>query len=184
MADAWRKESGVRITRQAIAEKIRRLGLTPGRTRDRYDDVLPWQVRAEHNDDMAAKRLRREGRRRRGLKNDPGQQKLLEQWKRDLEGEDSVVSYDPERGFRYVYRNHDTDFDLIDEESLPLDVRDRRRREWKATQSTEGELDLNDPRIARVMELEGFSREERLEMARVVQEGDRRRNGGGRPRTG
>lgn len=114
MVDAWEEESGVRVTRSAIAMAMSRNGVKASKPRPRYEDMLPWHVLDEHKYNSQARLLRLEGRRRKGGKLNERELQWLTTWKRELGVHNAVVIYDPdtEEGFHWVQRLASDD-DLI-----------------------------------------------------------------------
>lgn len=120
IAEQWENDSGIRVSRAAIAMAISRYGLKSAHSRPRYEDTLPWAVRSEHRNNHNARMLRLEARRR-----NPGEGKpLTEQergwlaaYTRTLKERDVVVTYVPElpEGFVWVPRNK-WDDDMIRKE--------------------------------------------------------------------
>lgn len=114
MVEAWEEESGVRVSRSAIAMAMNRHGVEAAKPRPRYDEMLPWHVLDEHKYNTQARLLRLEGRRRKGGKLTPRELQWLTTWRRELEAHNAVVMYDPEtaEGFHWVERLA-TDDDVI-----------------------------------------------------------------------
>lgn len=114
MVEAWEKESGIRVSRSAIAMAMRRQDVDAANPRPRYEDMLPWHVLDVHKYNSQARLLRLEGRRRQGRKLNPKELQWLTTWKRELDASGAVVIYDPEteEGFHWVPRV-DADDDLI-----------------------------------------------------------------------
>lgn len=114
MVDAWERESGVRVSRSAIAMAMLRNGVSAAKPRPRYEDMLPWHVLDEHKYNTQARLLRLEGRRRKGGSLNSKELQWLTTWRRELESHNAVVTYDPEttEGFHWVTRLA-TDDDLI-----------------------------------------------------------------------
>lgn len=114
MVDAWEKESGIRVSRSAIAMAMRRQDVDAAKPRPRYEDMLPWHVLDEHKYNTQARLLRLEGRRRKGGKLNAKELQWLTTWRRELEAHNAVVIYDPqtEEGFHWVNRTA-ADDDLI-----------------------------------------------------------------------
>ena len=106
MVDAWEQESGIRVSRSAIAMAMRRQGVEAAVPRPRYEDMLPWHVLDEHKYNSQARLLRLEGRRRKGNKLNDKELQWLTTWRRELEAHNAVVIYDPatEEGFHWVER--------------------------------------------------------------------------------
>lgn len=115
IVDAWEAETGVRVSRSAIAMAIKRYDLTPARPRPRYDDVLPWRVRSEHQNNHNARMLRLEGRRRRGDRLSEKEARWLADWKSQLSQWEAVVVYHPDtpEGFHWVKRNKYDEGELV-----------------------------------------------------------------------
>lgn len=114
MVEAWEQESGIRVSRSAIAMAMRRQDVQVANPRPRYEDMLPWHVLDAHKYNTQARLLRLEGRRRQGRKLNAKELQWLTTWRRELEAHNAVVIYDPEteEGFHWVTRT-DADDDLI-----------------------------------------------------------------------
>lgn len=114
MVDAWEKESGIRVSRSAIAMAMRRQDVEAARPRPRYEDTLPWHVLDEHKYNAQARLLRLEGRRRQGRALNAKELQWLTTWRRELETHNAVVVYDPdtEDGFHWVQRV-ESDDDIV-----------------------------------------------------------------------
>ena len=116
IVDAWENDSGIRVSRSAIAMAIQRYGLESNRARPRYEDTLPWSIKPEHQNNHNARMLRLEGRRRRGLSLNDQEHRWLAAYKDKLKHAGAVVTYVPEldEGFVWVQRNeHDDPRDFI-----------------------------------------------------------------------
>lgn len=114
MVDAWERESGVRVSRSAIAMAMHRHGVQAAKPRPRYEDMLPWHVLDVHKYNSQARLLRLEGRRREGNKLNKKELQWLTTWRRELEAHNAVVMYDPdtEEGFHWVTRI-ESDDDIV-----------------------------------------------------------------------
>lgn len=106
MVEAWEKESGIRVSRSAIAMAMRRQEVEAAHPRPRYEEMLPWHVLDEHKYNAQARLLRLEGRRRKGGSLNAKELQWLTTWRRELEAHNAVVIYDPdtEDGFHWVQR--------------------------------------------------------------------------------
>lgn len=106
MVKAWEKESGVRVSRSAIAMAMSRLGVEAAKPRPRYEEMLPWHVLDVHKYNSQARLLRLEGRRREGGSLNSKELQWLTTWRRELEAHNAVIMYDPdtEEGFHWVTR--------------------------------------------------------------------------------
>lgn len=117
IAEAWEAESGIKVSRSAIAMAIERYNLKSSRPRPTYDDLLPWTVAAEHRAHIDARMLRLEGRlRMHGEKAlNEAEHRWLAQWKADLERLGAVVHYerDTEEGFFWIPRQPEHGDELI-----------------------------------------------------------------------
>lgn len=115
IVEAWEEDSGIRVSRSAIAMAISRYDLKASHARPRYEDTLPWKVKAEHQNDHNARMLRLEGRRRRSMKLTDQEAKWLADWKRLLREQDAVVTYHPDHpgGFLWVARNQWDDDEVV-----------------------------------------------------------------------
>lgn len=116
---AWEEDTGVRVSRSAIAMAINRYGLSSANHRPRYEDTLPWKVKKEHANHYDARMLRLEGRRREGNPMTDRELHMLNQWKELLHTRGAVIAYEPdtEQGFFWLQRQPGDD-DLI-------------RRDWR-----------------------------------------------------
>jgi hypothetical protein len=105
-------EQGVHLTASTISMAKRRYGLD---VREAYSDLLPWLVHEDHRSMYPPKMLRLEGRRRRGEKLPEDRLRYLENWKRKMRDDGTVVhyEYDTEEGWFYVPRRPGIDKDLI-----------------------------------------------------------------------
>lgn len=114
IVEQWEADSGIRVSRSAIAMAINRYGLESAKPRARYEDMLPWRVIEEHRMATEARLLRMEARRRRGLPLDQEQLTWLTHWREELDKANAVVTYDPNtvEGFFWVHREP-TDDDII-----------------------------------------------------------------------
>lgn len=114
IADRWERDSGVRVTRSAIANAIQRNGLKSNRPRDRYMNMIPWTLAPEHRNHADARLLRFEARRRQGKPLNDREMTWLQSWLEELQDKNAVIMYDPRwpEGFAWVPRE-DTDDDII-----------------------------------------------------------------------
>lgn len=120
MVDAWELESGIRVSRSAIAMAMARQDVEAAKPRPRYEDMLPWHVLDVHKYNSHARLLRLEGRRRKGNKLNDRELQWLTTWRRELEAHDAVIMYDPatDEGFHWVTRTAaDTDIIRRDQSS-------------------------------------------------------------------
>lgn len=114
IADAWERDTGIRVTRAAIGMAISRYGLSSSASRDRYGDLIPWEVEPEHRQHKDLRLLRLEARRRRGKALTERELLWLTNWKNELRERNAVVHYDPltPQGFWQIERQPGDD-DLI-----------------------------------------------------------------------
>jgi hypothetical protein len=114
IAERWEEDSGTRVSRSAIGMAIERFGLKSAKPRPRYEDLLPWTVRQEHQMAYDARMLRLEGRRREGLEISDHWLRALTAWMRLLREQKAVVTYDPDTadGFFWTPRE-ETDDDIV-----------------------------------------------------------------------
>ena len=112
IADEVFRRTGHTVTLNAISMAIKRGGL--GRERRRYDDLIPWRVRQEHDGHYAQACLRLEARRRRGEPLTASDKKRLSSWLRKLDAGKVVVHYQPDSpdGF-YLVPREPSDTDII-----------------------------------------------------------------------
>lgn len=120
IAERWREDSGLSVTRNAIGMAMKRYGLQPLHPQNRYSELIPWRVREEHLRHYDAAMLRLEARRRAGLALDPTWERRLDSWLKLLADTDAVIYYDPEtsQGFWHV-RRESQDADIIRLPSQP-----------------------------------------------------------------
>lgn len=106
IVEAWKRDSGVTVSRSSIAMAIERYGLKSSHPRARYDDLLPWRVSLEHANAMEARLLRLESRRRAGQRITHAEERWLDGWLAELKEADAVIHYDPdtEQGFFWIPR--------------------------------------------------------------------------------
>lgn len=106
IVDEWEKDSGVRVSRSAIGLAIERYGLKSATTRPRWERLIPWQVKPEHQQAKEVRLLRLEARRGQGLPLSDRDLKRLENWKRELAEANAVIHYHPDtdKGFFWVPR--------------------------------------------------------------------------------
>lgn len=102
MADKISADQGEPISRVSITLALSRIGEDP-RT-PRYDNIIPWRVKAKHRNETAVRNLRLLGRRKAGLPNSKEMETRLDNWLRWLEENNAVVGYcrDRDPGFVYV----------------------------------------------------------------------------------
>ena len=114
IAEQYEKDTGIRVSPNAITMALQRYGLKSNNPRERYDDLLPWQLRPEHAMHTEARLLRLEARRRRGKSLSDTELKWLTNWLGYLRDANAVVTYNPdsEQGFFLVPRK-DSDTDVI-----------------------------------------------------------------------
>src|SRR5262245_35007129 len=85
MVDEWEKSSNIRVSRSAMGMALARYGVVgQRRRRARYEDMIPWTVKNEHQKAYDLWMLRLEARRRLGESIDPGQLSRLDSWRLDL----------------------------------------------------------------------------------------------------
>lgn len=106
------------VSRSAVAVALHRAGETGRsgvRTRDRYDDYLPWTpIRPEDDNHYCRQMLRLAARQDRGLPLRPEQQRRLRYFVEMLRTQNAVIDYDPDRGgFYKVFRRDGIDTGLI-----------------------------------------------------------------------
>ncbi|MCW2843333.1 MAG: Pirin domain protein [Nocardioides sp.] len=114
IVEAYEKDTGVRVSRSAIAMAIGRYELKSSRPRPRYMETLPWTVLPEHRDHTDARMLRLEGRRREGGSLTVKELRWLQTWLETLNARNAVVDYNPrtKQGFWWVPRE-ETDDDIV-----------------------------------------------------------------------
>lgn len=105
VVDRVEAETGTRVSLSAVSMAMSRYGLAP--RRNRWDDMLPWRVKAEHGSMKEAILLRKLGRRKAGLPNSAKNDAWLDTWLNELaEAGNPVVDYyeDTPEGFYYLPR--------------------------------------------------------------------------------
>ena len=109
IAEEVEKNTGFRVTRNAVTMALKRAGLS-GEVH-RYTDLIPWRVRDRHARHYALAMLRAEARQRRGLPMSDVLAGRLDSWKRRLNSYGLVVMYEPESeaGFYLVPRQDGDD---------------------------------------------------------------------------
>lgn len=109
IADKVAADIGEPVTRVAVTLAMARIGEDP--RNPRYDDVIPWRVRARHRNETAVRNLRLLGRRNAGHELDKEQNTRLNNWLRWLEENNAVVGYcrDRDPGFVYVTADESDD---------------------------------------------------------------------------
>lgn len=102
----WTEEhTGVRISRSSVSSAVSRCGLAD--RRPRYEDHVPWTVRAVDSRDYNLLMLRTGARIATGDKTIPELDvKRYKAWKKKMDAQGLVVNYDPNRPepFHAVYR--------------------------------------------------------------------------------
>lgn len=95
-------ETGHRVSRSTVSVALHRAGKTT--PQDRFDEELPWTVRAPHLARYPARMLRALARRRRDLPLSESEGNKLDRWVAKLSEHNIVVAYDPDSdaGFFYV----------------------------------------------------------------------------------
>lgn len=106
MAEEWFKTHGTRRQPVSFAAAAARRGLKGPRARPRYENEIPWRLRAAHGTAFEARMLRLLGRRNAGVEMSGEDNKRLDSFLRKLDNMSAVVHYDPEtdRGFFFVAR--------------------------------------------------------------------------------
>ena len=107
------EQTGQRVTRAAVSAALNRAGA--GKEVVRYDDMIPWTVRQEHNKHYHVRMLRLAAQRKRGVQLNAENAQKLESWiRRYIDGQDAVVTYvpDSEDGF-YLVRRRPGDGEFI-----------------------------------------------------------------------
>lgn len=111
IVEQYEKDTGIKVSRSAIAMAISRYGLKSSRPRERYMDMIPWDVAMEHQHLPEVRLLRFEARRRRGLDVSDTDMTWLNNWLIELDDKNAVVTYDArtDQGFWLVPRTEDDD---------------------------------------------------------------------------
>lgn len=106
IVDAWEQESGVRVSRSAVAMAMRRFDIESPRAKVRHEDLVPWRLKPEHRMAPEARLLRLEGQRRRGETIRPADLTWLDNWLTELHESNAVITYAPDtrEGFLRVQR--------------------------------------------------------------------------------
>lgn len=114
IAEDWSEKTNQSVSRSAIGMAIARYGLSSHKPRPRYEDLLPWKVKAEHRIHADARLLRLEGRRREGKPISAQDLTWLNNWLQELDDANAVIVYDPdtEQGFWWMERTAEDD-DII-----------------------------------------------------------------------
>ena len=111
----WEQDSGIRVSRSAIAMAIKRYDLKSAKPRPRWDDLLPWRVVDAHRMKHDARMLRVEARKRRGLPISSEEASMHAIWRKRLKDQNAVISYaaDTRKGFWWVTREESDGNSLI-----------------------------------------------------------------------
>lgn len=112
IVEQYERDTGIRVSRSAIAMAIGRYELKSSRPRPRYMETVPWKVEPVHRDHNDARMLRLEGRRRSGGSLSAKELRILEGWLDLLRERNAVITYEPKskKGFFWVPREeHDDD---------------------------------------------------------------------------
>lgn len=123
IAEVLGDEFSIYVTPNAITAWRRRNG--DDLRRLRYEELIPWRVKAEHSILYPVKVLRWEARRRAGLDLAPTDASRLEAYKAKLDaafdGRGGVIHYDPdtEQGWFVVERRPGIDVDMIRNPDVP-----------------------------------------------------------------
>lgn len=106
IAEAWLKDSGVKVSRSTVSMAIARYNLKghSPRAHMRHSDLIPWQLDPSHVYKPEARLLRLEGRRKAGHELREDELRWLENWKKELSEADAVIHYDrdTDEGFFWV----------------------------------------------------------------------------------
>src|SRR4249919_2620287 len=107
IADAWAKETGNRVTRNAISMAMKQFELEPAHPRARYDNLIPWRVKVEHSKAYDARMLRASARinakKKADRLSDPDYKRYVS-WLAQLKERNAVVGYTPALGFVWLDR--------------------------------------------------------------------------------
>lgn len=115
MVDIYLEKYNIETTITMWANFRRRKGLD---RRYAYDEqLIPWAMKLEHRHSYPILMLRKEARRRAGLKLPEGVDREVDAWIAGMDVNGTVLHYDPdtEQGWFYVPRRDGTDKDLIRE---------------------------------------------------------------------
>ena len=100
------------VTKSAVHVALTRSGLIEN-PRPRYDREIPWTVKTEHANSYQVAMLRMAARRGRGVKLRSDKERYLDNWIAQLDANNAVVGYHPDRGFYYTPRREGIDTGLI-----------------------------------------------------------------------
>lgn len=101
ICDRIETETGIRPARSSIGAALSKAGLT---NPVRYDEYIPWKVRAEHRSAYQLYQLRVAARLDRGLPVRDGDKERLDRWIAELDELNAVVDYDPTTPEGFLYR--------------------------------------------------------------------------------
>ena len=110
IADVVFERTGYRLSRSSISAAISRAGLSE--QQNRYAEEIPWRVSEDHLRDYPVRMLRLLGRRRAGQPLNDEESPRLDRWLTALQEDNTVVVYDPQRGFAYGERSPQDPLDL------------------------------------------------------------------------
>lgn len=85
IVEEWERKTGVRVSRSAIGMAIARFGLESAHPRRRFEDTVPWTVRAIHRNSYDLRMLRLEHKHRHRQKLTDEEQKRLKSWRKALD---------------------------------------------------------------------------------------------------
>lgn len=88
------------VSRQAVKKAIEKARIEINRPKPpSLKPFIPWRVRVAHEQHLHVRMLRLYGREQLGLEIPSDRRRRYEEWKRDMDAFDLVVTYDPEVGF-------------------------------------------------------------------------------------
>lgn len=112
ISEQYLTKYNIEFSVSGVSEYRRRHGLSRRQARDR--DLIPWDVRPEHDNRYILAMLRTEASIREGFEPSQAYVRRLENWRERLEEGDLVVHYDPDtdEGFFLIPREPQDD-DII-----------------------------------------------------------------------
>ena len=78
------------VTREAVRQKFARMGLDRGPRRADHRRFLPWRMRAQHQQDVLARRLRELSKREQGFPLTDTENRNLDEWLAFMEGDNDA----------------------------------------------------------------------------------------------
>lgn len=112
IADRWERETNIHVARSTVTRACIRYGLTTD-TMNRYQEYVPWRVRAPHAMAYPLRMLRLMGRKAQKGELSETEEKALASWLEKITTGNMIVAYDPDdpgQGVYYIdaqYKDHD-----------------------------------------------------------------------------